>query len=248
MPNMPISAKIADVTDLWTPPAEWQSDAGVLGLIVMSGEAEVPTPAAPTHLTACTAAFIPVQQVVSIRFVSASAVVWPVDSSDLPGLALDGIQQLDETAATVIHDVFFEHDRPETHQTAALSFVCHQLRDQENESSAAPEPSQLVDRVIAYMQAHLDESITLDLLEREFDCRRAPLTRSFQSEQGETPIRVLARLRLEHARHLLQSTDLTISQIAHATGYSDLAGFSHFFKQHAGQSPSEFRSNCRWLV
>ena len=248
MPQRPISITISNSTDIWTPPSEWQSNAAILGVIIMSGRAELPIPAAPIHLTACTAAFIPIRQAISIRFETATAVVWPVDTSDRSGLALDCIHQVDETAATVIHNVFFENTRPDVHQAAALSFVCHQLRDQKADLRTDQKSVQLVARVIAYMQAHLDDPITLDVLEQEFECKKALLARSFQAEQQETPMRVLARLRLEHARHLLQSTDLTISQIAHATGYSDLAGFSHFFKQHSGQSPSEFRSNCLWLV
>jgi len=241
-------AIIIDTTDLWTPPPTWQDDAAVLGLVVMSGEAEVTAPAAPLLLTACTATFLPVSQAVNIRFREANAVAWLVDDADVTGLTLDSILPVDETAATVIHDVFFEHQRPEFHQASALRFVCHQLQNRDIETTDPQTSDQLVAHVVAYMQAHLDEPITLEILEQESGCSKTVLAKRFQSELGETPIRALARLRLDHARHLLQSTDLTISQIAHATGYKDLAGFSHFFKQHAGQSPSEFRNNCRWLV
>ncbi len=241
-------ATIADTTDLWTPPFKWQDDTAVLGFVVMSGEAEVTAPAAPLLLTACTAAFIPVRQAINIRLREANAVVWLVDDADVTELVLDSILPVDETAATVIHDVFFEHQRPELHRSSALRFVCHQLQNRTRESAGAQTSDGLAASIVAYMQAHLDEPITLEVLEQEFGCNRSAIAKRFQSERGETPIRALARLRLDHARHLLQSTDLTISQIAHATGYKDLAGFSHFFKQHAGQSPSDFRNNCRWLV
>lgn len=248
MKSVPAIFIIAQLTDQWMPPPEWASDSATLGLVVMSGEADVTVPAAPLRLTACTATFVPTRQATGIRFQAANAVIWLMDNSEATDLTLDCIQPVDETAATVIHDVFFEHQRPTSHQASALRFVCHQLQNRNAEAADIHTSDQLVANIVAYMQAHLDEPITLEMLEQEFGFSRTAIAKRFQSERGETPIRALARLRLDHARHLLQSTDLTISQIAHATGYKDLAGFSHFFKQHAGQAPSEFRNNCRWLV
>jgi transcriptional regulator GlxA family with amidase domain len=94
----------------------------------------------------------------------------------------------------------------------------------------------------------LDEPVTLDSLAIRFKCSKSEIIKSFRDENGETPTRVLVRLRVEYAKSLLQNSDRTISQIAYATGYQDLAGFSHFFKKHTGLSPSKFRDNFHWLV
>ena len=58
----------------------------------------------------------------------------------------------------------------------------------------------------------------------------------------------LAEIRLDKAKALLAETETSITQIAHAVGYSTISGFSHFFKKHSGFSPKEFRENIQWLV
>lgn len=238
---------IRNSSDVWMPPVTWLSDAQTVGILVMSGEILIPAPTGTMRLSACTAAFLPNRQVAGLRLLKADAIIWLVADADAAEIGLNRLQQIDEVDATIIHDVFFEHKRPDAHQQVALSLICHQLRNQHRDADTSATPTGLVASVLAYMQSHLDDSITFTILEHHFDCSRDVLTKRFRKEQGETPIRALARLRLEHARHLLQNTELTVSQIAHAIGYQDLAGFSHFFKKHAGHSPSEFRSNCQWL-
>lgn len=56
-----------------------------------------------------------------------------------------------------------------------------------------------------------------------------------------TPMEYLQRVRLEQARLLLVSSDLSIEQIADRCGFSQLAYFSRVFKQSEGISPNEFR-------
>lgn len=48
------------------------------------------------------------------------------------------------------------------------------------------------------------------------------------------------RLMLEARRNLVY-TSMTISQVSYATGFSDPAYFTRFFKREAGVSPKEFR-------
>jgi transcriptional regulator GlxA family with amidase domain len=188
---------------------------------------------------------------------SANAVVWQLDTDKLPDYPFDTKLTLDETAATVIHNVFFEHKRSIALQTAALQFVCLQLQQTHAESQQIQLPLPLTDHdkeqtlvtlIINYLQSHLDESVTIDKLAEQFKCSKSDITKSFRDERGKTPTQVLIQLRVKHAKDLLQNSDRTISQIAYACGYQDLAGFSHFFKKQTAQSPSEFRDNCHWLV
>jgi AraC-like DNA-binding protein len=70
----------------------------------------------------------------------------------------------------------------------------------------------------------------------------AHLCRVFRETQGESPMRVLARLRLERAAELLLRTQLDVGEIAYAVGFADRLYFSRAFRQFTGHSPSAFRA------
>ena len=53
----------------------------------------------------------------------------------------------------------------------------------------------------------------------------------------------LASCRVERARQLLATTDLSISEVANAIGYQEANSFSRLFKTRTGQSPSEYRAS-----
>jgi len=248
----------SSATITWTPPAVWLDSTAIVGIIVMYGEADIPeSDAGITRMHDCTARFIRLSRTTSIKLRSATALLWKANSSDIDGIPCNTKLILDETAATVVHNVFFEHKKSPAHKEAALRLVCHQLQNPDSISERIQLSLPLTNRdarhslatmVTNHLQSHLDEPITLDALAKKFNCSKTQITRSFQAEKGETPAQTLTRLRLTHAKELLQNSDRTISQIAYATGYQDLAGFSHFFKKHTDLSPSEFRDNCRWLV
>ena len=74
---------------------------------------------------------------------------------------------------------------------------------------------------------------TLSMQPRTLNRRLAPEGASFQGE--------VERLRSEVSRQLLANTDLPISQIAYALGYSAISAFSRSFRRWTGTSPGEWR-------
>jgi YesN/AraC family two-component response regulator len=226
-----------------------------MGIIIMYGEAEISANATSAHLNDCSAMFLRTTTAISITLKSATALIWK--ANDMSNLPFDTRLTLDETSATVIHDVFFEHTRSTAHRISALQLVCHQLQNASDQISRiqlslplTPHDTQqtLVTLITNHLQSHLGESNTLHSIAKQFKCSKTEITKSFQEEKGENLSQTLARLKLAHAQEQLQNSDRTISQIAFATGYQDLAGFSHFFKKQTGLSPSEFRDNCNWLI
>ena len=69
---------------------------------------------------------------------------------------------------------------------------------------------------------------------------------TFRRRYGLTPGAQITRLRLARARELLESTALTIREIAFAVGYSDEFYFSRRFHHHYGLSPRGFRTLGGW--
>jgi Response regulator containing CheY-like receiver domain and AraC-type DNA-binding domain len=51
----------------------------------------------------------------------------------------------------------------------------------------------------------------------------------------------LQQTRIEYAKELLLNTDQSVSEVANASGYSNLSYFSSIFKKFTGSSPGEYR-------
>lgn len=67
----------------------------------------------------------------------------------------------------------------------------------------------------------------------------------FKSDVGMPPIRYLRQLRMERAKHLLESSFLSVKEIAFQVGLNDESHFVRDFKSIYGYSPALYRSQFR---
>lgn len=99
-----------------------------------------------------------------------------------------------------------------------------------------------INRVLDYMDNHLDSTLTLDDLAREACFSPFHFHRIFYGCTGERPFQFLQRLRLEKAANLLVSRpDRKILDIALDCGFSNAPAFSRAFKEKFKISPSQWR-------
>jgi transcriptional regulator GlxA family with amidase domain len=70
---------------------------------------------------------------------------------------------------------------------------------------------------------------------------RAQFTRRFVAQHGTSPAQYLIQARVERAHQLLTETAMTVTQVAAALGYTDVAYFSRQYKFRTGTSPSQTR-------
>ena len=66
--------------------------------------------------------------------------------------------------------------------------------------------------------------------------------RRFRSATGETPLAYLHRLRIDAARHLLETRPRSIADVSRAVGYEDISFFRTLFKRHTGSPPRVYRA------
>src|SRR6185312_9408545 len=67
--------------------------------------------------------------------------------------------------------------------------------------------------------------------------------RMWQSGYGaEPPLGYLHRLRIDAARHLLETRGKSIADVGQAVGYDDLGFFRRLFKRHTGAPPQAYRA------
>lgn len=94
----------------------------------------------------------------------------------------------------------------------------------------------------AYIEEHLAEPLPVPVIARAARVSHTHLTRLFRAETGLTVIAYVRRRRLERARHLLQSSTLSIPSIAAAVGIADLQAFNKACRRELGGGPRAVRA------
>lgn len=94
---------------------------------------------------------------------------------------------------------------------------------------------------VQFLRSHLSGDVGIDEAAGLVGKSRAWLTRKFKEEMGQSLGEYQAYLRLQEAKRLLRYTDMSLSEIAGALGFSNQAYFQSFFKKAAGLTPLEFR-------
>jgi len=100
-------------------------------------------------------------------------------------------------------------------------------------------------RVREYVDAHLSESMDLAELAAVAGLSLFHFARQFKQTAGATPHHYLVRRRVERAQEMLARTNLSLSEIALAAGFSDQSHLARHFRQMLGTTPREFRWSQR---
>jgi transcriptional regulator GlxA family with amidase domain len=66
-------------------------------------------------------------------------------------------------------------------------------------------------------------------------------TRRFYRATGQSPMDYVQSLRIEEAKQILETTDLSIEAVAHDVGYEDSSSFSRLFRRKTGITPAQYR-------
>lgn len=127
----------------------------------------------------------------------------------------------------------------------AKVFVLGDHSDGQLPFSAMMRPRRHGDRAIDDCQAWIAEHYTAAspvtaMIERSGLAART-FKRRFRSATGYTPLEYVQTLRVEEAKHLLETTSLSTDEIGVAVGYRDPSSFRRLFKRLTGVSPARYR-------
>ena len=95
-----------------------------------------------------------------------------------------------------------------------------------------------------HLDRHFAEPVDLDTLAALAGMSKYHFVRSFSATYRITPLAYLTERRIERAQDLLRATNLTVTEVCVAVGYSSLGSFSARFSETVGETPREFRR--RW--
>ena len=102
--------------------------------------------------------------------------------------------------------------------------------------------SMLINGVIEYIQKNYSKDISNTSIGAEFNYHPNYINRSMLNSTGQSLHQYVISVRVLHAFELIQTTDMSITEIAKAVGFKSIKHFSQSFKKIYGFSPTHFKS------
>lgn len=96
-----------------------------------------------------------------------------------------------------------------------------------------------------YIQANYLNTIKISDIATKLSVNRSHLYRIFKKETGTSIEDYIINIRMTHAKTLLTTTNMTVSDIANAVGYKNYSTFLKRFKQDVGLTPLEYKKESR---
>lgn len=106
---------------------------------------------------------------------------------------------------------------------------------------AAPNVSAAIAEVLSAIESDLSKDWTIKNLAARCFLSPRRFSELFRQQTGDSPAHYLARLRLEKSKFLVETSSLSLSQIARECGFADGAHLSRTFSQAFGVAPSQWR-------
>ncbi len=92
-----------------------------------------------------------------------------------------------------------------------------------------------------WIEGHLDQALTLSDLANVVNLSEYHFAHMFKQSMNMAPHQYVMQRRLTKAKGLIQSSQLSLQDIAVVCGFSSASHLSHRFKQFYGMSPSQLR-------
>lgn len=96
-------------------------------------------------------------------------------------------------------------------------------------------------RAQQYVLEHIKDALSVETLAEKADMSLRNFARVFNREVGLTPMAYVHGARLDHARMLLETTDLPLKTVAYHSGFRDERNMRILFSDRLGLSPAQYR-------
>jgi len=125
----------------------------------------------------------------------------------------------------------------------AITLLTQIMRATDDRSARVPEAEkpELLDRLMAYVEKHYAETVTIGDLAKQFFVSSSTVSHLFKEKMGVSFYRYVTQRRLIAAKALIAKGNL-LETVAAETGFQDYSGFYRAFKQEYGISPRQYRN------
>ncbi|WP_440874756.1 GlxA family transcriptional regulator [Thalassotalea sp. PLHSN55] len=155
---------------------------------------------------------------------------------------------LNALADIVVHLIEQIYGRA-TAQQVELNFS-HEIRKPYEEQrylegSADRHPDELISQIQFWLSKNLPSSMTLAEVAEQFGLSSRTLSRRFKAATGISASKYWQQLRIDAAKELLASSNLSILEISLLVGYQDQGHLTQLFKRDTAYTPKEYRAMVR---
>jgi len=153
--------------------------------------------------------------------------------------------QVNETMQTLMELLFQEIQADDSYSVQVrqsllellLITVARSTRDQGREAESGSQ----MQSSLEYLFCHFREEITLEQVAKQSGYTPNYFSKLFHEFCGERFVDFLTQLRVNYAKMLLLSTDLSVAAIAETSGFGSASNFFRRFRQTCGVSPAQYR-------
>ena len=116
------------------------------------------------------------------------------------------------------------------------------LEQQGHTGAESDADARFLERLRSLVQEQMaDSNFSVEVLASQMGVSRVQLYRKVKTLTGRTPVDIIRLSRLNRSKILLQTSGLTVSEIAYQTGFSSPSYFTKCFKDEFGQLPGDCR-------
>ena len=155
------------------------------------------------------------------------------------------VSQIVLTIANEIEGGFLDYILADALNTALAAQITRRFVDDPSAITLAPSNGlsrERLQRVRDYIEAHLDDRLTLTDLAEVACLSPYHFSRSFKLAVGVGPQRYVRQRRLDRAKTLLRRTNQPLAWIAQEAGFADQSHLSSIFRREMGVTPGRFRA------
>ncbi|MGM9680493.1 MAG: helix-turn-helix domain-containing protein [Eubacteriales bacterium] len=105
------------------------------------------------------------------------------------------------------------------------------------------EPEQIqMQGIIQYINSHIGSPLSMEEISDHFHYSKDYIAKIFKEQHGVTIKQYIVQKKLSVAKRLLTTSDIPISLVGQAVGFSDVSLFEKFFKYHVKLTPRKYKS------
>lgn len=157
------------------------------------------------------------------------------------------LRQIDEEQAKEIREPFSSPEQMQdtiAHLDTTIDYIVDLFRKvmEVRDRQTTEHNSDMVEVAKAYIEENYsDEEMTLNSVASHVNVSPNHLSAMFSQKTGQTFVKYLTDIRMNHAKELLKCTNMRSNEISEEVGYKDPHYFSHLFKKNVGCTPLQYR-------
>lgn len=149
----------------------------------------------------------------------------------------------DASVAALIQCQLMEKKSSRMMRKACFYAVCDDYLRQTELESRQEKTSFLVGQLLDWIAEHYTEDISLKQAAELFGYEYHYLSRLLNRNFAISFTELLSGYRVEHAIQLLQTTGLSVTEVAERSGFQSIRSFNLTFKKHTGMTPNDYRGS-----